>query len=56
MAQHIVVLSLLLKTTYELHNFKSDFLQATTIEVEDWSDSVVISFVSCPIRHIIANE
>jgi hypothetical protein len=38
-----MVLPLSLKTTYGI-NFKNDLLQATVIEVENWSDSVVVSF------------
>jgi len=41
---------------YELDNFKTDFLQATTVEIEDWSGSVVVSFLYCSLKLIIANE
>jgi hypothetical protein len=47
---------LLSKTIYELDNFKSEFLQATTVEIEDWSDSVVVSSVYYPPKHIIVSE
>jgi len=47
---------IIIKTTVrypELDNFESDILQATTVEVEDWSDSVVVSSVYCPLKHIM---
>jgi hypothetical protein len=57
MAQRIVVSPLSLKMTYDItNNFKKDFLQATTIKIEDWSGSLFISYIYCPLKHIIASE
>jgi hypothetical protein len=41
---------------HELDNCKNDFLQATTVEIEDWSGSILVSSVYCLSKRIISNE
>lgn len=41
---------------HEMTNFQSDYLQSTTIVVEDWAGPLTISAVYCPPRHNITHQ
>lgn len=41
---------------YELPSFKEDYLQATSIVLEDWLGPITLSAVYCPPRHVITHE
>jgi hypothetical protein len=59
MTQYINVTAIIIKNNvrhHELDNFKSEFLQATTVKIENLSGSVVVSSIYCFPKHIIASE
>lgn len=41
---------------YELPSFSEDYLQASSVVIEDWLGPIVISAVYCPPRHVISHE
>lgn len=41
---------------FELPKSEHDFLQATTLVVEDWNGPITISAIYCPPKHTIKNE
>jgi hypothetical protein len=41
---------------YELPSFKEDYLQASSIVLEDWLGPITLSAVYCPPRHIISQN
>lgn len=41
---------------YELPKYEEDYLQATTVVVEDWAGPLTISAVYCPPRHNISHQ
>lgn len=41
---------------HELPKFQTDYLQATSIVVEDWTGPLTISAVYCPPRHVITHQ
>src|SRR5436190_1777997 len=41
---------------YELPKFQEDYLQATSVMVEDWAGPLTVSSVYCPPRHNISHE
>lgn len=41
---------------YELPNFQLDYLQATSLVVEDWTGPLTLSAVYCPPRHVITQQ
>ena len=41
---------------YELPSFQKDYLQATSVAIENRHGTITTSAVYCPLRHSIANE
>lgn len=41
---------------YEIEKYQHDYLQATSVVVEDWSGPITFSAIYCPPRHIIQKD
>lgn len=41
---------------YEIQKYERDFLQATSIVVEDWNGPITFSAIYCPPRHTISKD